>query len=93
MSAMEISGDVYAFEIDLDKLLPFVRFESAFAPWSRYPKTSRDLAFVVPEAQDVAPMADALAAVKPEIVRAVHVFDVYKGKGVADGKKIGSLCD
>jgi phenylalanyl-tRNA synthetase beta chain len=73
------------FEIELPALLstPF----PAYAEVSRLPAVVRDLALVVPQTQALAPLLAALRAAAPATVRDVALFDVYQGKGLADGEK------
>ena len=59
----------------------------AYAEVSRFPAVVRDLALVVPQAQSLAPLLAGLKAAAPAIVRDVALFDVYHGKGLADGEK------
>jgi phenylalanyl-tRNA synthetase beta chain len=73
------------FELLVDPLLAGVF--PRFGGLSRMPVVRRDYAFTV--AEDV-PVGQILAAVRgrvPAAVRAVEVFDQYRGKGVEPGKK------
>jgi phenylalanyl-tRNA synthetase beta chain len=58
-----------------------------FAGISRMPVVRRDYAFTVEETVPVAALLDSLRARVPGFVRAVEVFDQYRGKGVEPGKK------
>jgi phenylalanyl-tRNA synthetase beta chain len=73
------------FEVELPALLstPF----PAYVEVSRLPAVVRDLALVVPQTQTLAPLLEALRAAAPATVRDVALFDVYHGKGLADGEK------
>nr|AOO54645.1 phenylalanyl-tRNA synthetase subunit beta [uncultured bacterium] len=54
---------------------------------SKLPPVRRDLAVVVDESVTVQSLLTALHAEKAPFVVEIGVFDVYRGKGVADGKK------
>ncbi len=54
---------------------------------ARLPAVRRDLAVLVDEAVPVGRMLDTLRAVLPAAVTALDLFDVYRGKGLPDGKK------
>ncbi len=54
---------------------------------SRLPPVRRDLAVVVSEAVSVQALLDSMAAEKAPYVTELAIFDVYRGKGVEDGKK------
>jgi phenylalanyl-tRNA synthetase beta chain len=58
---------------------------------SRFPAVQRDLAFVMPQAQPVQALKDAIALVPSDWLRAVDIFDVYQGEGLADDEKSVAL--
>jgi phenylalanyl-tRNA synthetase beta chain len=59
----------------------------AARPVSRMPVVRRDFAVVVDDRVSAGEMLDALAAAKPPWVVAVRPFDLYRGPGLASGKK------
>lgn len=73
------------FEIELAALTsqPLPRYREV----SRFPTVVRDLALVVALDQPLQPLLDAMRAVAPAIVRALELFDVYHGKGIATNRK------
>jgi len=54
---------------------------------SRQPVVRRDLALVVDEALPVQTLLNALHAASPPHVIALELFDVYRGRGLTDGRK------
>ncbi len=87
MEKFEIEKDAYAFEIDISALSGRAMADPAFSPWSKFPGVVRDLAVVVDEAQAAQPMIDAIYGYNRELIRAVSIFDVYRGKGIDVHKK------
>ncbi len=81
----ELPEPLVAFEIDAEPLLalPLPQYREV----SRFPPVHRDLAVTVDEATPVQAILDGLLRAKPAIVHAVRVFDVYRGKGIENGKK------
>ncbi|MDT8893777.1 phenylalanine--tRNA ligase subunit beta [Halomonas sp. I1] len=81
--------DALLFEVRLDALthgrVP------AFQPLSRYPEVRRDLAFLVDAEQPVQALLDTLRAQAGEWLVEAHLFDVYQGKGVPEGRKSVAL--
>lgn len=73
------------FELDLAALtegsLP------RYAGVARLPAVRRDLAVLVDEGVPVGRVLDTLRAALPPAVTALDLFDVYRGKGLPDGKK------
>jgi phenylalanyl-tRNA synthetase beta chain len=59
----------------------------AFSGLSRMPVVRRDLALIVGENVPAAALVASAKKGLPGFVRAVEVFDQYRGKGVADGQK------
>jgi phenylalanyl-tRNA synthetase beta chain len=58
-----------------------------FGGLSRMPTVRRDLALIVADEVPVGALLGALRGRLPAFVRAVEVFDQYRGKGVEPGKK------
>ncbi|WP_144371892.1 phenylalanine--tRNA ligase subunit beta [Vogesella urethralis] len=57
------------------------------AAGSKFQPVRRDLALVVDEAVEAASVQAAMQAAASEVVRELALFDVYRGKGVDEGKK------
>jgi phenylalanyl-tRNA synthetase beta chain len=58
-----------------------------FAGVSRMPVVRRDLAIVIDERVPAGSILAAVRGLVPAFVRAVEVFDMYRGKGIESGKK------
>jgi hypothetical protein len=94
LKSLGITGKVYAgfFAIVSEKLSAEAERRS-YKPFGLQPAALRDLALVVPEATTSAEVQKALAKVARAAVgmafalEAVHVFDVYQGKGLPEGTK------
>jgi phenylalanyl-tRNA synthetase beta chain len=90
LKALDVDGPALAFEIHTDDL-PAVK---AKAGRSRPPlvKTdlmplTRDFAFIVDEAKPAGDLVRAAFGADKALIADVAVFDVYRGAGVAAGKK------
>ncbi len=73
------------FDIELAPLLQTTL--PTFTDVSRQPSVTRDIALVIPSEQALQPLLDALKAASPKIVRDIHLFDIYQGKGLDEGQK------
>lgn len=73
------------FELELDPLLalPFPLYREV----SRYPAVMRDLALIVAQETPWQALRQALKKAAPAIVRDIELFDLYQGKGIAEGRK------
>ncbi|HBS84826.1 phenylalanine--tRNA ligase subunit beta [Vreelandella alkaliphila] len=77
--------DAVMFEVRLDALSEGLI--PAFEPLSRYPEVRRDLAFTVKAEIPVQALLDCAKAQAGDYLKDIKLFDVYAGKGVADGCK------
>ncbi len=74
-------------ELDLDALFALPHGEHAFRPFSLYPSSDIDLAFEVDDAVPASAVEDAIRTSGGELLWSVELFDVYRGQGVADGRR------
>jgi phenylalanyl-tRNA synthetase beta chain len=83
----ELPGEWGYFELDLDALFSDVPEVVAYEDVITYPAVKQDLAFAVDEAVAAGDLiAAARDAAGPEL-RDLHVFDVYRGEQVGEGRK------
>lgn len=82
---LEIRDPPWIFELAID---PSFRSEvPVFADVSRYPAIRRDLAVVVDESVTLDELRKSVNLAAKGLLRDLHVFDVYRGKGVEPGRK------
>ncbi|MFC3285385.1 phenylalanine--tRNA ligase subunit beta [Litchfieldella rifensis] len=81
--------DAVLFEVQLEALSQGILPE--FIPLSRYPEVRRDLALLVDETLPVQSLLDCLREQAGEWLTELRLFDVYQGKGVAEGHKSVAL--
>ncbi|WP_047393226.1 phenylalanine--tRNA ligase subunit beta [Chitinibacter sp. ZOR0017] len=73
------------FELDVAALTQVDKLKASAV--SKFQPVRRDLALLMDEAVTVAELKAAFASAKQAIVAEVEVFDVYRGKGLPEGKK------
>lgn len=82
---LDVEGDAFVFELQLAGLqaarLP------VFHELSRFPVSRRDLAIVVDESVTTQAVQDYIRQCGGPLLREVWLFDVYRGKGIAEGRK------
>ena len=54
---------------------------------SRFPSSDIDLALVVEDGHPADAVADALRTAAGDLLESVHLFDVYRGAGIAEGSR------
>lgn len=83
--ALDLDGDVYAFELELAPLA--ARALPRAAEQSRFPSVRRDLAFTVAETVSWAAISRTIRAAAGPLLRDLLPFDRYVGPGVETGQK------
>ncbi len=87
LKKFDIEIPVNALLIDLDALFKIPGKELKYKPVPPFPGVTRDLAFVLDESVQAGPIYSAIYANGGVFLRSVDIFDVYKGKNIAEGKK------
>ena len=82
---LDLNPDTFIFELE------FAALESGrlahFKPISRFPSIRRDLAVVVDHDLEVAELRTVVEQAAGELLQALLIFDVYRGKGIETGRK------
>ena len=89
-AAMGVDGPISVFEIFIDKIPPRKSKGGAAKPLltlSSFQPVRRDFAFVVDEDVAAGDVLRAIRTVDRTLITDAELFDVYRGKGVDDGKK------
>jgi phenylalanyl-tRNA synthetase beta chain len=84
---LEIDAPAWVFELDIEKLLPYVPVHRRFTELPRFPAVVRDVAIVVDEDFASDRVVRFVRQWRPELVADVALFDVYVGAPMAAGKK------
>jgi phenylalanyl-tRNA synthetase beta chain len=78
---------VLAGEFDLEAILAAVPSRYQYVPVPRFPAALRDIAVIVDEAVTAERLAAEVRAAGGDLLRGVHLFDVYRGESIPAGKK------
>ncbi len=82
-----IDTEVYAAEIDFDKLYGLAKTEIKYAPLPKHPAMVRDFSMVVKEDVTAGELEKAIKANAGPLLESVKLFDVYRGAPVLPGFK------
>jgi phenylalanyl-tRNA synthetase beta chain len=82
---LDVEGDVFMFEVWLGGLEP-ARIP-AFRELSRFPASRRDIAIVVDQAVTARAVLDCIRRRGGELLRDTRLFDVFRGRGIPEGRK------
>ena len=82
-----IDAEVYCAELNMEDLFAAQLPEATYVPLPKYPSVTRDLAIVCEETVTVAQAEKVISAAAGKLLRNVRLFDIYRGVGIAEGKK------
>jgi phenylalanyl-tRNA synthetase beta chain len=84
-SDLDVKQPIYLFELSLSSIQ--TRKMPVFSEISKFPAIRRDLALVVAEEISAQQLIDCMRSTETKWLRDLQLFDIYRGKGVASGKK------
>ena len=79
--------ETYLAELELRYVAAAQLAEAKFAPLPRFPAVERDIALVCDEDVTVAALTETIKSSGGALLREATLFDVYRGPGIAEGKK------
>ncbi|HAN44277.1 MAG TPA: phenylalanine--tRNA ligase subunit beta, partial [Ruminococcaceae bacterium] len=82
-----IETKVYAAKLDVDVLFNNSKAEKQYKPLPKFPASTRDLAVLCDDDTPVAEIEKLISTAVGNILEKIELFDVYKGKQVAENKK------
>lgn len=86
LQAMKVSVSAIGFEVFVDQIsAPTKKSDKEFI--SDYQMNLRDFAFVVNEKTEAGLIIKSIKAISTDLIRDIHIFDIYKGKELGDDKK------
>jgi phenylalanyl-tRNA synthetase beta chain len=76
-----------AAELEFDQLMGLQKGPVKVKPIARFPAIERDLSLIVDEQVRWADIIEAVGKKAPEMLEEIQFADIYRGKGIASGKK------
>ena len=83
----QLGFDTQVFLFELDQNLMLNKRISVFRSLSKYPSVTRDLALIVNEDVSASEIINCIKKSGETALQDVIIFDVYRGKGIEEGKK------
>ena len=77
----------YIAKLNIPEMMKVVDEEISYKPLPKFPASTRDLSLICDDSVPVAELEKAIKNAAGKILEKVTLFDVYKGKQIADGKK------
>ncbi len=92
MQQADVAGQVYYADFDWDLVLKAIRKNTIkYKEVSKYPAVRRDLSLLVDEAVTFEQLNHIARKSERKLLKEVHIFDVYKGDKLPEGKKSYTL--
>ncbi|HJB56266.1 MAG TPA: phenylalanine--tRNA ligase subunit beta, partial [Candidatus Flavonifractor intestinipullorum] len=82
-----VDAGLYCAELDFDELMNAKGPDPEYVPLPKFPAVTRDIAVVCEEAVTVGALEDAIRRGAKGLLKEVALFDIYRGKGIPEGKK------
>lgn len=82
-----VTTDVFTMEINIDKLLEIKTGTPKYKEISKFPSVLKDIALVVDKKVEAGELAKVIKKACGSNLSEIHVFDVYEGVGIEEGKK------
>jgi len=82
-----INQPVFAFELNIRKLLPNLTFERTYKAVPRYPYIEKDMALILDKNIATSDVTDFISDKGGNLLNQVEVFDIYKGENIPRDKK------
>ena len=82
-----VDGELYCAQLALDELALAKGADPVYTPLPKFPAVTRDIAVVCDEAVTVGALEACIQNAAHDLLKQVTLFDIYRGKGVEDGKK------
>lgn len=83
----DLSQKAYVAELDFDIIASSVNTELKYKAMPKYPSVSRDIAMLIDEQINVSEIEAVITKGAGKLLEELRLFDVYKGKQIAEGKK------
>ncbi len=82
-----VDAELYCAELSFDELMLARGSDPIYQPLPKFPSVTRDIAVVCDEAVTVGALERCIKKGAKGLLKEVTLFDIYRGKGVAEGKK------
>ncbi len=82
-----VDAPLYCAELELGQLMCAKGADPEYVPLPKFPSVTRDIAVVCDEAVTVGRLEHAIGKGAQGLLKEVTLFDIYRGKGIGEGKK------
>ena len=83
----DLKGPAFLFELDVDLLIDASAGIKKYKPLTKFPESSRDIAFTVNLAAPYGEILNAILSLDTKLIENVELFDVYYGGNIPEGMR------
>jgi phenylalanyl-tRNA synthetase beta chain len=83
----ELKRTAYIFELAVDRLLPLIPDTTAYRPTPKFPLVTRDVTLIIDRRVESGKILHRIEQMGEELIEALHLFDVFEGKPIPEGRK------
>jgi len=88
LKELDVNQEVFYLDINFDNFLSILNnFKTLYKEVPKFPAVRRDLALLVNQDIMYSQIEAVVTKVEKKLLKSVNLFDVYEGKGVAEGMK------
>jgi phenylalanyl-tRNA synthetase beta chain len=87
LNSFGLKQKVFVFELDAEVLSQRAAESKQMTPIPRFPATSRDITLIVDRQVESERLLDAVTQFDESLVEDLHIFDVFTGDPIPEGKK------
>ncbi len=87
LEKLKIEEEVFAFELDMDKLIQAASDKSQYKKISKFPAAIKDISVLVPENLNYEEFVSVVENAGGELLVDVDLFDLYQGEKISKKKK------
>ena len=82
-----VDAELFCAELSFDALMDARGADAEYVPLPKFPAVTRDIAVVCEETVTVGALDECIRKAAKGLLKEVKLFDIYRGKGVDEGKK------
>ena len=83
----DLKQTAFIFELDLEKMTELIPEIRSSKPIPRFPAIYRDITIIIDRKIETRTVLEAVENFQDDLIESLHLFDVFEGDPIADGKK------
>jgi phenylalanyl-tRNA synthetase beta chain len=87
LAGFDLNQTAFIFELEIDKIAQLIPETRFYRPIPRFPAVYRDITIIIDRGIETQTVLQTAADFNEELVEHLHLFDVFEGAPIAEGKK------